>query len=67
MLTSSSLETIIWNATTFVSLVTIEDNVTLIESTNGFIHGLLHDGLYKKWSNTLIENLMDQDEVEGQE
>ena len=54
VLTSSYTETIIWNPKTWENIVVIEEKVIIAFSKHRTMAGILHEGLYKSWSEKLI-------------
>lgn len=59
VLTSSYTETIIWNASTWEDIVVIEEKIIIAYSKHRILMGILHEGLYKAWSEKLITQFTD--------
>lgn len=58
-MSASNTETIIWDANTLESLLTIEEKIVPAFSKHRLLIGVLHDGLYKKWSTKLLSEFSD--------
>ena len=48
------MESIVWDSEKFTEIMTIEEKTVICFSSQRCIAGVLHDGLYKKWSDKLL-------------
>lgn len=55
MLTTSEMETLIWDAKTMEKEISIEEKIIICFSKNKTVAGFLHDGLFKGWSDDFLE------------
>lgn len=58
----SKNETIIWDIRRerdWNSLAIIQENITLVTSSNRFIQAIIQDGLYKNWSKKILAEFIE--------
>lgn len=55
----SDSEVIIWDSKTLENILTIEEKIYLCSSKHRLLMGILHDGLYKKFTPKLLRQFSD--------
>jgi len=67
VLSCSPSETILWNSKTWENIAVFEERFTLCFSLHRLLKGILHDGHYKSWSNSLITEFFEDYKLEEDE
>lgn len=60
ILTTSEMETIIWNVKTMEIEIVIEEKIIIVFSKNKTVAGFLHDGMFKGWTDDFLESFSDE-------
>ncbi|CDW81032.1 (myosin heavy-chain) kinase [Stylonychia lemnae] len=59
LITRSKSESIIWETTDWKVLITIQEEFGVVTSSSRYVQAIIHDGLYKQWSDQILSSFSD--------
>ncbi|CDW80596.1 wd-40 repeat protein [Stylonychia lemnae] len=59
LITRSKAESIIWETSKWKALITIQEEFGIVTSSSRYVQAIIHDGLYKSWSDEIFSSFSD--------